>query len=100
MSLCQVLEVDEHREAQIGVKEVMFKIALVTSKDSHFTRTKMEENVDFLWMGRHKASSTHFIFWKAETERKKRALEKAGGDAEVEVVEYTKKLKKWSSAPR
>lgn len=36
--LCQVLEVDEQREAQMGVKEVMFKVALVTSKDPHGMR--------------------------------------------------------------
>jgi len=43
LSLCQVLEVDEHREAQIGVKEVMFKIALVTSKDPHLDGEVMAE---------------------------------------------------------
>jgi len=94
LSLCQVLEVDEQREAQMGVKEVMFKVALVTSKDPHFTRAEMEENVDYWWVGRSKFSSAHYIFEKEETARKKRVLEEAGGDAEVEAVEDTKKPKK------
>ena len=75
----------------MGVKEVMFKVALVTSKDPHFTRAEMEENVDYWWVGRSKFSSAHYIFEKEETARKKRVLEEAGGDAEVEAVEDTKK---------
>jgi hypothetical protein len=54
----------------------------------------MEESADFWWVGRHQASSAHFIFWKAETERKKRTLDEAGGGAEVEVAEDTRNLKK------
>jgi hypothetical protein len=44
--------------------------------------------------GAQQVSSAHYIFEKEETARKKRVLEEAGGDAEVEAVEDTKKPKK------